>query len=100
MPITWEEPGATVVIEAMACGTPVIGMRRGALPMLIDHGVTGFLADTEEEFAGYLERAGEIDPAACRRRAEEHFDAPVMARGYLRLYDEVLGQTARPGRVD
>ncbi len=100
MPITWEEPGATVVIEAMACGTPVIGMRRGALPMLIEHGVTGFLADTEEEFASYLERAGEIDPAACRRRAEEHFDAPVMARRYLRLYHEVLSRTARPEPVD
>ncbi len=86
MPISWDEPGATVVVEAMACGTPVIGMRRGALPELIVHGVTGFLADSEEEFAGYLDRVGEIDPAACRARAEEHFDAPIMARRYLELY--------------
>lgn len=90
MPITWDEPGATVVIEAMACGTPVIGMRRGALPMLIEHGVNGFLADTEDEFASYLTRVEEIDPAACRRIAEDRFDAPVMARAYLGLYDRIL----------
>jgi glycosyltransferase involved in cell wall biosynthesis len=86
MPITWDEPGATVVIEALACGTPVIGMRRGALPMLLDHGVTGFLADTEEEFAGYLRRIDELDPGACRRAAEARFDAPIMARRYRELY--------------
>jgi glycosyltransferase involved in cell wall biosynthesis len=90
MPITWDEPGATVVIEAMACGTPVIGMRRGALPMLIEHGVNGFLADTEAQFASYLDRAEEIDPADCRRIAEDRLDAPVMARAYLRLYDRLL----------
>ena len=90
MPITWDEPGATVVIEAMACGTPVIGMRRGALPMLIDHGVNGFLADTEDEFAAYLDRVDEIDPEACRRIAKDRFDAPVMARRYVELYDRVL----------
>lgn len=90
MPITWDEPGATVAIEAMACGTPVIGMRRGSLAMLVEHGVNGFLADTEEEFASYLERTGEIDPAACRRIAEARFDAPVMARAYLGLYERIL----------
>jgi glycosyltransferase involved in cell wall biosynthesis len=95
MPITWDEPGATVVIEAMACGTPVVGMRRGALPMLVEHGVTGFLADTEDEFAAYLDRVDELDPAACRRIAEERFDAPVMARAYLRLYERVLESATR-----
>ena len=91
MPITWDEPGATVVIEAMACGTPVIGMRRRALPMLVEHGVNGFLADSEEEFAACLDRVEEIEPAACRRIAAERYDAPVMARAYLALYERVLG---------
>jgi glycosyltransferase involved in cell wall biosynthesis len=93
MPISWEEPGATAAIEALACGTPVIATRRGALPEIIEHGVNGFLADDEAELAGYLQRAGEIDPAACRRSAAERFSAEVMAEGYLRLYREVLART-------
>jgi len=93
MPISWEEPGATIAIEALACGTPVIGMRRGALAEIVEHGVTGFLADDEAELAGYLPRAGEIDPAACRRAAERRFSAAAMADAYLRLYDQVLART-------
>jgi glycosyltransferase involved in cell wall biosynthesis len=90
MPISWEEPGATTAIEALACGSPVIAMRRGALAEIVEHGVTGFLADDEAEFAGYLPRAGEIDPGACRRAAERRFSAAAMADAYLRLYDQVL----------
>jgi glycosyltransferase involved in cell wall biosynthesis len=93
MPISWEEPGATAAIEALACGTPVIAMRRGALAEIIDHGRNGFLADDESQFAQLMLRAGEIDPAACRRSAEERFSAGVMAEGYLRLYSEVLART-------
>ena len=93
MPISWEEPGATAAIEALACGTPVIATRRGALPEIIEHGVNGFLADDEAELAGYMLRAGEIDPAACRRSVTERFSAEVMAEGYLRLYREVLART-------
>jgi glycosyltransferase involved in cell wall biosynthesis len=98
-PISWEEPGATNVVEAFACGTPVIGMRRGALPALIEHGVTGYLADDETEFAGYMARAGEIDPAACRRAAEERFGAGRMAEAYLDAYAQVIARSnrARPG---
>jgi glycosyltransferase involved in cell wall biosynthesis len=92
MPISWEEPGATAAIEALACGTPVIAMRRGALPEIVEHGVTGFLADDEAEFADCLPRAAELDPAACRRSAERRFSASAMATGYLRLYDQVLAR--------
>ena len=63
--------------------------------MLVDHGVTGFLADTEDEFASYLPRVGELDPGACRRAAEARFDAPIMARSYLGLYERL---TSRPVR--
>jgi glycosyltransferase involved in cell wall biosynthesis len=93
MPISWEEPGATAAIEALACGTPVIATRRGALPEIIEHGVNGFLADDESRFAQLMPRAGEIDPRACRRSVEERFSAGVMAEGYLRLYREVLART-------
>jgi glycosyltransferase involved in cell wall biosynthesis len=97
-PITWEEPGATNVVEALATGTPVVGMRRGALPELIEHGVTGFLADDEEEFASYCDRVGELDPRACRAAAEERFTAGVMAEAYLRVYAEVIRRAGSPGR--
>jgi len=93
MPISWEEPGATAAIEALACGTPVIATRRGALPEIIDHGRNGFLADDESQFARLMLRAGEIDPLACRRSVEERFSSGVMADGYLRLYREVLTRT-------
>jgi glycosyltransferase involved in cell wall biosynthesis len=97
MPISWDEPGATIAIEALACGTPVIGMRRGALAEIVEHGVTGFLADDEADLAGYLPRAGDIDPGACRRAAERRFSAATMAGAYLRLYDEVLARARWSG---
>lgn len=96
-PIRWSEPGGTAIVEALACGTPVVVTRRGAMGMLIEHGVTGFLADDEAELPGLLARVGEIDPAACRRAAEERFSAGAMAEAYLERYAEVLRRTARPG---
>ncbi len=94
MPIRWDEPGGTAAIEALACGTPVIAMRRGALAEIVEHGVNGFLADDEDDFARWMRRAGEIDPQACRRSVEDRFSAPAMADAYLRLYEEVLARTA------
>lgn len=91
-PIRWEEPGGTAVVEALACGTPVIGMRRGALPALVDHGVTGFLADHERELPGFLDRVGELDPAACRAAAETRFSARRFADAYLEHYRAVIAQ--------
>jgi glycosyltransferase involved in cell wall biosynthesis len=93
-PVRWDEPGGTAVVEALACGTPVVGLRRGALPMLVEHGVTGFLADEPGELVDLLARVGEIDPADCRRAAEERFSAEAMADGYLRLYRTVLERAA------
>lgn len=89
-PIRWEEPFGMAVIEALACGTPVVAMSRGAMPEIIIHGVNGFLADSEEEFAGYLERVGEIDPAACRKSVEDRFTAGEMARKYMERYYEAI----------
>lgn len=89
-PIDWEEPFGMAVIEALACGTPVIAMRRGAMPEIIEHGVTGFLADNEEEFAEYMKRVDEIDPVACRKSVEERFGVDAMAAEYIKRYKETI----------
>ena len=89
-PIEWDEPFGMSVIEALACGTPVVAMNRGAMPEIIEHGVTGFLANNEDEFVEYMQRIDEIDPAACRRSVEERFSADAMAKEYIKRYMEVI----------
>lgn len=89
-PIRWDEPFGMAVIEALACGTPVVAMRKGAMPEIIEHGVNGFLADTEEEFAEYMQRVDEIDPADCRMSVKQKFSAEVMASNYIERYKEVI----------
>ena len=89
-PIRWEEPFGLVMVEALACGTPVLATRWGAVPEVVEHGVTGFLADTPEELEKYLDRLDEIDPAQCRRVAEERFSPRAMALGYLDIYRKAL----------
>lgn len=89
-PIQWEEPFGMAVIEALACGTPVVAMRRGAMPEIIEHGVNGFLADTEEEFAHYMQRVDEIDPADCRMSVKQRFSAEMMAKNYMQRYREII----------
>jgi glycosyltransferase involved in cell wall biosynthesis len=97
-PIRWPEPGGTAVCEALAAGTPVIGMARGCLPSLIEDGVTGFLVEDETEFAAALGRLDRLDPAACADAARRRVSPEVMADGYERLYAEVLRRAgARPG---
>jgi len=96
-PIRWPEPGGTAVCEALAAGTPVVGMARGCLPSLVDAGVTGFLADDETEFAAALGRLDELDPEVCAAAARRRFSPPVMAAGYERLYAELLRRTAPAG---
>lgn len=91
-PITWNEPFGMVIIEAMACGTPVIAMNRGAMSEIIEHGINGFLVDTEEEFSEYLGRIDEIDPEACRRSVEDKFSVDAMADGYIARYKEVIAK--------
>jgi glycosyltransferase involved in cell wall biosynthesis len=90
MPIRWEEPFGMAVIEALASGTPVVAMKRGAMPVIIDHGYNGFLADDEEQFKHYLARIDEIQPENCRRSVEKNFSAVEMVDRYLRRYEKVL----------
>ncbi|GAA2866005.1 glycosyltransferase [Nonomuraea rubra] len=89
-PIQWDEPGGTAVVEALALGVPPVGLRRGCLPEIIDHGRTGFLADTEAELAEWVLRVGDIDPEECRQEAFRRFSPSVMADRYLDLYEKVL----------
>lgn len=91
-PIQWEEPFGMAVIEALACGTPVVAMRRGAMPEIIEHGVNGFLADNEKEFGEYMLRVDEIDPEACRKSVEQRFSAERMASNYIERYREAISQ--------
>ena len=106
-PIKWEEPFGLVMIEAMACGTPVIAYNRGSVPEIIKDGVTGFIIDPDDEprpgkgtwiikkqgIAGLGEamgRIGEIDRRACRKHVEEHFTVETMVTGYETLYQKIL----------
>ena len=88
--INFEEPFGLSVIEAMACGTPVIATRRGSMPELIEDGVTGFLVDTVEQAVAAIARIGEIDRAAPRQRVLDRFTVDRMADAYLALYREIL----------
>ncbi|MFE3450553.1 glycosyltransferase [Nonomuraea sp. NPDC059194] len=97
-PIQWDEPGGTAVVEALALGVPPVGLRRGCLPELVDHGRTGWLADTEEELAELLLRVDEIDPEECRREARLRFSPSVMADRYLDLYGQAITRGRRSPR--
>ena len=89
--INFDEPFGLSVVEALACGTPVIASNRGSMPELIDHGVTGFLVDSVDEAMDAIGRIGEIDRAACRAAVSARFTVDRMADRYLELYRLLLG---------
>ena len=88
--IGFDEPFGLSVIEALACGTPVIAYNRGSMPELIEHGVTGFLVDSFDEAVAAIPRIPEIDRAACRRSVADRFTVERMADRYLDLYRRIL----------
>jgi glycosyltransferase involved in cell wall biosynthesis len=85
-PIDWPEPFGLVMIEALACGTPVIARRRGSVPEIVVDGVTGFVRETEEEMADAVRRLSAISRRDCRAHFERRFTAARMADDYLWLY--------------
>jgi glycosyltransferase involved in cell wall biosynthesis len=101
-PIRWEEPFGMVMIEAMACGTPVLATPRGSVPEVVADGVTGFVREGPAALAEAAGRLGEIDRRACRRRVAERFSAEAMTAAYERVIAATLRRprrdAPRPGR--
>lgn len=88
----WEEPFGLVAIEALASGTPVVALRRGALPEIVDHGRTGWLCDDVDELPAAIGRACEIDPHECRAAALSRYDVAAMVDGYERVYRRLVAK--------
>jgi glycosyltransferase involved in cell wall biosynthesis len=88
--IDWPEPFGLVVIEAFACGTPVIAYRNGSVPEIVDDGITGFIVSSQEEAFAAAARLGELDRTQCRRVFEQRFTSKRMADDYLALYRRLL----------
>jgi glycosyltransferase involved in cell wall biosynthesis len=93
-PIDWAEPFGLVMIEAMACGTPVIAYRSGSVPEVIDEGVTGFIVDDIDSAVAAVGGLDGFDRAACRTRFEERFSVERMARDYVKVYEQLIEAAA------
>jgi glycosyltransferase involved in cell wall biosynthesis len=91
-PINWAEPFGLVMIEAMACGTPVIAWRNGSVPEIIDDGLTGFIVECEEEAVEVLPSVARLNRQRCRRVFEERFDVARMTQDYLNVYHRLVSQ--------
>jgi glycosyltransferase involved in cell wall biosynthesis len=99
-PIRWPEPFGLAMAEALASGTPVIALRRGSVPEVLDEGVTGFVADDEDGLVRAVSRLSTIDPARCRAAVENRFSASAMAAGYEQAYYGLLGMLPRVAMPD
>jgi glycosyltransferase involved in cell wall biosynthesis len=89
-PIDWPEPFGMVLIEAMACGTPIVAYNHGSVPEIVEHGKTGFIVNTIEKAVEALENIHLISREECRDTFEKKFSATVMAKNYVRLYEKLL----------
>ena len=90
MPIDWPEPFGLVMIEAMACGTPVIGYNRGSVPEIVEHGVTGFIVEDELSAITSVHHLAHLSRKVVRKRFEERFTARRMAKEYLAVYRSLM----------
>jgi glycosyltransferase involved in cell wall biosynthesis len=91
-PIQWEEPFGLVMIEAMACGTPVIAFNRGSVPEIVKHGETGFIVNNEKEMIEAIKRIDMIDRRKCRERVEKHFTVEKMVDEYEKVYRKIINK--------
>jgi glycosyltransferase involved in cell wall biosynthesis len=95
-PIDWPEPFGLVMIEAMACGTPVIAWRSGSVPEVMQDATTGFVVDNEEEAVAAIGKLGRLDRKRIRQVFEQRFTAQVMARSYVQVYRRLLSGADQP----
>lgn len=86
-PISWREPFGMVMLEALACGTPVVGCPQGAAPEIVEHDVTGFLGDSDHELINGLLSIDRIDRRACREHVRQHFSVERMVEGYVQVFE-------------
>jgi len=93
-PITWPEPFGLFMIEAMACGTPVIVLNQGSASEVVENGRTGYVVNNIYEMADAVEKVSEIDKWACRKHVSDRFDVPRMADEYLLTYEKILQDSA------
>jgi glycosyltransferase involved in cell wall biosynthesis len=98
-PIDWCEPFGLVMIEAMACGTPVIAFNRGSVPEVIDHAVTGFIVEDVQGAVAALQRLDELSRDEIRAQFERRFTSETMARNYVKCYEALLDQAAGRTRL-
>ncbi len=89
-PIDWPEPFGLVMIEAMACGTPVVATNRGSVPEVVDEGITGFIVDSDEEAIAAVKRCRRLDRKLCRARFEQRFLKERMMADYANLYEILI----------
>lgn len=97
-PVDWPEPFGMVMIESLACGTPVISRSRGSVPEVIADGKTGFVCETEDEMVAAVARIGKLSRPTCRAEFESRFTASRMAEGYLRIYEAEIEKCRRARR--
>jgi len=93
-PIDWPEPFGLTMIEAMACGTPVIAFNRGSVPEVVEEGLTGFIVEDINGAIGAVDRLGQLSRGKIRRRFEERFTARRMAQDYLSVYRSLSDRVA------
>lgn len=92
-PVDWPEPFGLGMIEALACGTPVIAFKCGSIPEVIDEGLTGFIVNTVEEAVEAIKKLPHIKREKCREIFEQRFTAKRMVDDYLKIYTSVIGNT-------
>jgi len=98
-PILWDEPFGLCMIEALACGTPVVATCRGSVPEIVDHTYTGFVCSSVDELAKAMAQAGALDRRACRAAVEARFSMEEMARNHIALYEDVVSAVSGEGAL-
>src|SRR5512143_3449617 len=99
-PIDWPEPFGLVMIESLACGTPVIARRRGSVPEVLEHCQTDFVGETEEDMVAAVHQIATLDRATCRKEFEQRFTANCMAQNYLQVYQRLVTKAGPVERAE